>query len=533
MKRNILIGGAWPYANNSLHIGHLAALLPGDVLARYFRGKHDEVIYVSGTDSHGTPITERAKVEKVNPEDIAKKYHEEFTKNFKDLDFSYDLYTATFKSYHKEKVKRYFLKMYENGYIFEKEEDQDYCDTCKTFLSDREIVGICPHCGGEARGDQCENCLTSLEPKDIKDKHCKTCGGKTTLKKNKHLYFKLPEFKDKLTDFVLENGKNWRKNAINESKKYLSQNMPNRAATRQLTWGVEVPIKGYEDKRIYVWIEAVLGYLTACEKVCEERHIDFKEFVKKSDHFKSYYVHGKDNIPFHTIIFPALLMAIDEDMGLPNEIISSEYMNMNDEKMSKSKGNMITIQDLLDEFDKDSIRYYMIANGPEKKDANFNHDDFINIHNKFLVGVLGNFVNRNLSFVYKKLDGVIKKGKIDDDIKAKTISLYQNVSSLIEKGELKLALEKCMEYCILGNKYYDDNTPWIKVKEDINAFNDVTYTCTYMIANIANLFYPFIPSTCLKIKEMLSLNEYQFEEEVIDSDIKINNVDILFQKLEK
>ncbi len=533
MKRNILIGGAWPYANNSLHIGHLAALLPGDVLARYFRGMQDEVIYVSGTDSHGTPITQRAKKEGIDPQEIALKYHKEFTKNFNDLDFSYDLYTATFTDYHKEKVQEYFLKMYENGYIFEQEENQDFCPKCNEFLSDREIVGICPKCGGEAKGDQCEECLTSLEPKDIKDKHCKTCGEKTILKKNKHLYFKLPEFKEQLTKFVETNGQNWRKNAINESKKYLSQDMPNRAATRQLSWGVEVPIEGYEDKRIYVWIEAVLGYMTAAQKVCEERNIDFKEFVKKSDNFKSYYVHGKDNIPFHTIIFPALLMAIDPNIGLPSEIISSEYMNMNDEKMSKSKGNMITIADLLKEFDKDSIRYYMIANGPEKKDTNFSREDFINNHNKFLVGVLGNFVNRNLSFVSKKLDGIIKKGKIDENIQNKTISLYKEVGDLIEKGELKQALEKCMEYVILGNKYYDEQTPWIKVKEDIDAFYDVTYTCVYMMANIANLLYPFIPSTCLKIKEMLSFKDFIWQEETLEDDIVINEVKILFNRLEK
>lgn len=533
MKRNILIGGAWPYANNSLHIGHLAALLPGDVLARYFRGCGDEVIYVSGSDSHGTPITQRAKQEGVNPQDIASKYHEEFSKNFKDLDFSYDLYTATFTSYHKEKVKEYFKKIYDNGYLFEQEEDQDYCLNCQTFLSDREIIGVCPHCGGEAKGDQCEDCLTSLETCEIKDKHCKNCGSETVLRKNKHLYFKLPSFADKLSEFVDTNSSNWRKNAINESKKYLAQGLPDRAATRQLTWGVEVPIEGYEDKRIYVWIEAVLGYLTACQKVCEERNIDFSTFIKKSDHFKSYYVHGKDNIPFHTIIFPALLMAIDPEIGLPDEIISSEYMNMNDEKMSKSKGNMITIQDLLDEFSKDSIRYYMLANGPEKKDANFNKDDFIQTHNKFLVGVLGNFVNRNLSFVCKKLDSIVKEGTIDPEIQKVTKDLYQEMGFLIEKGELKAALEKGMEYVILGNKYYDEQTPWIKVKEDINAFYDVTYTCVYMMANIANLLYPFIPSTCLKIKQMLSLKPYKWEEEILKGNIKIEDLQILFTRLEK
>ncbi len=532
MKRNILIGGAWPYANNSLHIGHLAALLPGDIIARYHRGLGDEVIYVSGTDSHGTPITERAKKEGKNPAEIAEFYHKEFSKNFKDLDFSYDLYTATYTDYHKQKVQEYFKRIMDNGYIFEQEEMQEYCPKCNNYLSDREIIGKCPRCGGVAKGDQCEECLTSLETSEILDKHCKECGSEVILKPNKHLYFKLPEFKEQLKEFIKTNSTNWRKNAINESNKYLNTEMPNRAATRQLTWGIEVPVKGYEDKRIYVWIEAVLGYLTAANKVAEEKGIDFEEFIKKSDKFKSYYVHGKDNIPFHTIIFPSLLLAIDPNIGLPNEIISSEYMNMNDEKMSKSKGNLVTISELVDNFDKDTIRYYMIACGPEKKDVNFSYSDLITTHNKFLVGVLGNFVNRNLSFINKKFDGLIASGNIDKTIKEKTIKLYDEVGSLIEKGEIKAALEKCMDYVISGNKYYDENTPWIKVKENINEFNDITYTCIYMIANIANLFYPFIPTTCEKIKKMLSLKPYKWEEEEITGNIEIKDLQILFERIE-
>ncbi len=532
MKRNILIGGAWPYANNSLHIGHLAALLPADIIARYHRLKGDNVIYVSGTDSHGTPITERAKKERRNPNEIAEFYHNEFTKNFKDLDFSYDLYTATYTDYHKEKVKEYFKQIMNNGYIFEQEEMQDYCEKCDTYLSDRELKGVCPHCGGTVKGDQCDDCLTSLESSEVLEKYCNNCNSKTILKPNKHLYFKLPEFYDKLRNFIDKNSTNWRKNAINESNKYLEMGLPNRAATRQLSWGVEVPKEGYEDKRIYVWIEAVLGYLTAANKVADIQNIDFDSFIRDDEKFKSYYVHGKDNIPFHTIIFPALLQAIDPKICLPNEIISSEYMNMNDEKMSKSKGNLVTINDLVKDFNKDTIRYYMIAFGPEKKDVNFSYSDVIQSHNKFLVGVLGNFVNRNLSFINKKFDGIIKEGTIDKEIRKKTIKLYDEVGELIEKGEIKSALEKCMDYVVSGNKYYDEHEPWIKVKENISEFNNITYTCIYMIANIANLLYPFIPSTCDKIKNMLSLDNYKWSEALIEKDIKINDLQILFDRIE-
>ena len=274
-KRDIFIGGAWPYANYYLHVGHLAALLPGDVLARYFRGKGDNVIYVSGSDCHGTPITQRAKKENVDPKEIAEHYHEEFVKSFDAMGFTYDEYTKTMSDYHKGYVMKQFEKMYDNGYLYEKTESQDFCENCKTFLSDREIVGKCPHCGGESTGDQCDNCGDSLNSSEVLDKHCKNCGNKTTMKENKHLYFKLPEFKEELQKLIDNNKDKWRKNALGEAQKYIDMGLVDRAATRQINWGIDVPVKGYEDKKIYVWIEAVLGYLSAGCKVAEDRGIDF------------------------------------------------------------------------------------------------------------------------------------------------------------------------------------------------------------------------------------------------------------------
>jgi methionyl-tRNA synthetase len=532
MSKDIFIGGAWPYANNSLHVGHLAALLPADVIARYYRGNGDNVIYVSGTDSHGTPITIRAKSENVNPADIASYYHKEFSKNFEDLDFSYDLYTSTTTDDHKKKVQDYFKIILDNGYIYEKEEEQDYCDNCHEFLSDREIVGICPHCGGEAKGDQCDKCLLTLTPKEILDKHCKTCGSTTVLRMNKHLYFKLSAFQQIITDLINKNSNKWRKNAVNESRKYLDMGLIDRAATRQLNWGVDVPVAGYEDKKVYVWIEAVLGYLTAGFKVAESRGIDFDKFIQDREELITYFVHGKDNIPFHTIIFPALLNAINVKNQLPSYIISSEYVNMNNEKMSKSKGNLISANELLSKYNKDTIRYYMISNGPEKKDVNFSEEDLVQTHNKFLVGVLGNFINRNLSFINKKFDGKISIGTIDPDIKKATEEVVVSIGNLIEKGELKAALDSAMNYVVLGNKYYDEQKPWVQVKEDINKFNDITYTCVYMIANISNLLAPFMPNATNKIKEMLKLPDFKWEPMIINNDILINNCDILFDRID-
>lgn len=532
MKRNIFVGGAWPYANNSLHVGHLAALLPGDVIARYYRQNGDNVIYVSGTDSHGTPITVRAKKEGVSPESIAQTYHKEFKKNFEDLDFSYDLYTSTMTKYHEDLVKKYLIQINDNGYIYKKEDLQDYCPECENFLSDREIIGVCPHCGGLAKGDQCDNCLATLNAKEVLDKKCSICHSRTILKPNTHLYFALSKFEDKLKNLIDIRQGQWRANAINETNKFLSMGLIDRAITRQLDWGIDVPFKGFEDKKIYVWIEAVLGYLTAGQKVAEERGIDFKKFMTDSDTL-TYYSHGKDNIPFHTYIFPSLLMAIDEKLKLPDYIISCEYVNMNDEKMSKSKGNLISVNELIKLFPKDSIRYYMIANGPETKDINFSLNDFIQIHNKFMVGVFGNFVNRNLSYLNKKFDGNIPNGVVAPEIQKLTRETYNKVGKLIEQGKLRQAIEMAMSYVSAGNKYYDEQKPWIQVIENIDGFNDTTYTCVYMMANMSNLFAPFMPTTCAKIKQKLALDEtYEWHEIQIGNNLKVENNDLLFERLQ-
>lgn len=533
MKKDIFIGGAWPYANNFLHVGHLASLLPGDVIARYYRLKEDNVIYVSGSDCHGTPITERAKKENTTPSKIANYYHEEFIKTFNNLDFSYDLYSSTTSLEHIKNVQEYFKTLYKNNYIYEKEDKEDFCETCNKFLSDREITGTCPHCDGISTGEQCEECLTNLESDEILNKKCITCNNKTITKNNRHLYFKLTAFEKELQDLINKNKNTWRKNAIGEAQKYLDMGLRDRAATRQIDWGIEVPIKGFEDKKIYVWFEAVLGYLTIGNLVANKKGIDFNTYLNNDNsNLKTYYVHGKDNIPFHTTIYPALILGLKNNYRLPDYIVSGAYVNLNNEKMSKSTGNLITVNDLLKEFDKDTIRFYFTFNAPETKDTNCSLDEIIVNHNKYLVGTLGNFINRNLAFINKKNNALIKEANIDQQIKELTIKTYNEVSNLIERGELKAAINKVFEYISLGNKYYDENTPWIKIKEDIESFNDITYTCTYMIANISNLINPFMPSSSIKIKEILNIKENTFNEIIIKGDIKLNDVSLLFNKIE-
>ncbi len=534
MKKDIFIGGAWPYANYYLHIGHLAALLPGEVIARYYRQNGDNVIYVSGSDCHGTPITQRAKKENKKPETIANYYHREFVKTFNKLDFQYDKYSSTNSIQHKNLVKEFFLKLYENGFIYEKNDAQDYCPSCKAFLSDREIVGFCPHCSGQSTGDQCEECSASLNSSEVINKHCKECGSKTSTKSNKHLYFRLTSFEKNLQNLINSRSKKWRKNALGETQKYLDMGLIDRAATRQLDWGVDVPLKGYDDKKIYVWIEAVLGYLTSSYDVAKKKGINFNRFFdNNNENLITYYVHGKDNIPFHTIIFPAILYGLSQNYSyrLPDYILSSAYVNLNSNKMSKSKGNLITVNELLETFDKDTIRFYFILKNPEHKDISCSISEIVQCHNKFLVGSLGNFINRNLSFVLKKFSGRITKGSIDDKIKKITINKFDAISDLIINGELKAALYEVLDYISLGNKYYDEQKPWIQVNNNINDFNNTTYTCIYIINNISNLIYPFIPSTAIKIKNILNLPAAVWKETTIDGDFIINEAPLLFERI--
>jgi len=372
------------------------------------------------------------------------------------------------------------------------------------------------------------------------------------MKNNKHLYFKLSAFQENLQKLINNRQNTWRRNALGESQKFIDMGLIDRAATRQINWGVEVPVENYEDKRIYVWIEAVLGYLSAGEEVAEKEKLDFDNFLSDDNKkLTNYYVHGKDNIPFHTIIFPALLMGLDKNYRMPDYIISSAYVNLNNEKMSKRTGNLITANELLEIFKKDTLRYYFMFYGPETRDTNCSVDEIKKIHNKFLVGALGNFVNRNFSYIVKNFDGKITEADIDKKIIEQTKQVYKNMGSSIEKGEFKSAVIHLNDYINLGNRYYDERKPWNQVKENIKEFNNTNYTCLYIISNLSNLIYPFMPDTAQKIKNMLSVpeyewepkknisgaagedrfSEYKWEPSEIKGDFKVKNLELLFERL--
>lgn len=527
-KRTILIGGAWPYANSSLHLGHLAALISGDFLKRYHRLLGDEVVYVSGTDCHGTPITERAKREGVEPREIAEKYHKEFKKVFDKMNFSYSLYTKTCDEYHKKQVEEMLLKIYKNGYIYSQTAKQPYCECCKIFKADRELELICPKCRSITKGDQCDCGYIPTEENLIGAK-CRKCGNKTTQKEDTNLYFSLSKFQKQLEKYTEDNKKNWRISSQNETEKYLKQGLKDRAITRNLVWGVDTPIKGFEDKKIYVWVEAVLGYITATKKYCKEKGLNWKDFWVNNKNLRTYMCHGKDNIVFHTIIFPALLLSARENYHLPDVMVATQFVNINSEKISKSKGNGITVLQMIDNYNIDSIRYYMISYGPENKDIDFTIDNYINVHNSDIVNKFGNFVNRTLQF--KGLTE-IPLGIIDKTIENKIAETYSITSQYIENLEFKKACSKIVELIEIGNQYYDERKPWIQKKENIEDFNNTIYTCAVIIANLSILFEPVMPETSHRLREYLKIENPSWNPIKIEKNIPLGNIQVLFKRID-
>lgn len=527
--KKVFIGGAWPYANGSLHLGHAAALLPGDILARFFRLKGNEVLYVSGSDCHGTPISIRANQEGVSPKDITDKYHKEFSDCFSKLGFSYDCYTRTDQELHHKCVQEIFLELYSKGIIYAKSVEQTYCENCKQFLPDRYVEGICPHCGNIARGDQCDFCSSILDPSDLKDIRCKLCGEEPTFKNTEHLFIDLPRFQKNLEAYV-ENSEGWRENAVSLTKRYLNEGLKERAVTRDLNWGISVPVKGFESKKVYVWIEAVSGYLSASKQWSEEGKGNWKDFWGKD--VEAYYIHGKDNIPFHTLILPALLLGL-EDLHLPDKIISSEYLTIEGKKISTSRNWAIWLPYILEKYDADSIRYFLTVNGPEKRDADFSWREFIFKHNSELLGVFGNLVNRSLVFINKSFDGKIPKGTIEESIKNSIISTYETAEKKLEKGNFKEAVEDIMLLARFANKYFDEKQPWITIKENKEICAGTLYNCVQIIANLSNLLTPFIPFSCEKLRSFLGIDKPQWGYIEIIEGTAIKEPELLFQRIDK
>jgi len=526
---NIFIGGAWPYANGSLHIGHIGGLLPGDVLARYFRLKGCNVCYVSGSDCHGTPIQIRASKEGVSPEQIANHYHKEFIDCFDKLGFSYDLYTQTNDPYHCNFVQEFFTNILESGYIYTKTIEQAFCDKCNQFLPDRFVVGKCPNCGSSAKGDQCDTCGSLLEPSNLNDRRCSLCGEVPTFKPSEHFFLALSKLEQFIKEYITHS-KGWRSNAINLSQRYVDEGLRDRAITRDLEWGISVPLEGFENKKIYVWVDAVLGYLSASKQWAQANHVNWESIW--SENSLHYYVHGKDNIPFHTIILPSLLKA-HRNLHLPDRIISSEYVTLEGRKISTSQNWAVWIPYLLEHYDPDTIRYFFIANGPEKRDTDFSWREFINSHNGELLGAYGNFVNRSLVFIQKYFDSSVPEGQCNSNIRNSLTELYLIVGTLIEQGSFKDAIEAIFLFIRSANKYFDEEQPWLKLKDNIIQCKITLHTCVQIITNLSVLLEPFLPASSNKVQKMLKIENRDWNYTEVLSGSKIGIVSILFERIDK
>lgn len=529
MNKNILIGNAWVYANGSLHIGHVASLLPGDVLARYHRAAGDHVCFVSGSDCHGTPVALRAKKEGRTPREISDFYHEEFKECFRKLGFSYDVYTKTSANEHIDFVTRFHKKLYESPYVYEKEVPQAYCVQCGSFLADRFVTGKCPECGENARGDQCDACGAVLEPEALKSPVCAICGRPVSFRTSRHLYLAVSALEKQLKE-LLDSHPDWRKNAIAFTHRYISEGLKDRALTRDLGWGVPVPKAGYESKSIYIWAENVLGYLSASKTAAQNTPGDFETFWGKDS--KHYYVHGKDNIPFHTIILPALLLANDSNWHLPDQIVSCEYLTLEGKKISTSQNYAIWVKDLLQNYEPDSIRYYFLANGPEKKDADFTWQDYVHSHNGELLGAYGNFINRSLSFIIKYWDGFLPEGFPDTALEIRIKELYETTGRLIEKGAFKDALKELFDFVRSSNKFFDTGQPWLTRTTDEAACKNTLYQCVQIIANLAVLLSPFLPFSSEKIRRWLQISE-KWEYHTVSAGFRLPEIEILFRRIDK
>lgn len=526
---NIIIGNAWPYANGPLHLGRIAVLLPGDIIARYHRLMGDEVVFLSGTDCHGTPVTMKAKEEGITPLEATIKYHDEFKRCFDSLGFSFDIFEKTHSEYHEERVKKFILDLYDKGYIYENESEQVYCENCNEFLSDRYIEGKCPNCGETASGDQCGSCSEIIEQEDLLEKRCKLCGNETIFKETKHLFFSLSSFEKDVRRLLIRQ-KGWRENAQKIVKRYLDEGLRDRAVTRDFNWGVDVPLDGYGEKKIFVWIEAVMGYLTASMKCLEERGEDWMEYWQGEDS-RVYFVHGKDNIPFHTVIFPAILAGI----GIKNpnlRVISSEYMKLEGKNFSSVKNWALWTDYIVENYNVDEFRYYLALNSPENKDTEFTWRDFVNVINRDLVSLLGDFINKALGFVVENYGGEVPNGTTSKEFKNEVLNLYFDIGDNIEEGKFKDSLIKISNFTKKVNRSFDNEIKLIVNNKNKLENKNKTYEFIQAVVNISNLLEPFMPYTCNRIRKALGLSEamWSYYEK---KQGKVENMDMLFNKLDK
>ena len=516
MSERILVAVGWPYANGSIHVGQMAgAYLPADVFARYHRMKGNEVLMVSGSDAHGTPVTLTAEQQGISPEQVYERYQAEFLETWDRFGITYDLFTTTHTQNHVEVAQDMFLTLYKNGFIYKDKMMQPFCETDRRFLADRYVEGRCPHCGYEsARGDQCESCGKTLDPEELVDMVCKLCGNAPVIKETEHFFLKLSAFEERLLDWIRPQ-EDWRPNVRNFSISYLEGGLHDRAITRDIEWGVPVPLDGYEDKRIYVWFEAVIGYLSATKEWANTNGQPdrWKDFWR--DDCRAYYFIGKDNIPFHTVIWPAMLLGYGE-LNLPHDVPANEFGTLMGQKISTSRNWAVWLPDYLDRYDPDPLRYMLVADMPETSDSDFSWREYVRRNNDELVATYGNLVHRVLTMVARNFEGRVPEPGDTDDAGGRLLERAKQ--SLEETGanigacRFRAALRAAMGLAQAANRYLDQQAPWKVVSSDRQSAARTLWVSLSVANCLKTSMYPFLPFSSEKLHRMLG-----FEGSVQDS----------------
>ena len=510
MPERILAAVAWPYANGSIHIGHVAGTyLPADIFSRYHRLKGNDLLMVSGSDAHGTPVTLTAEERGITPEEVFSKYQAEFLDSWERLGINFDLFTTTHTDNHAAVSQDIFSRLLERGYIYKDTMVQPFCGNESRFLADRYVEGTCPHCSFDgARGDQCDSCGRTLDPKDLLDMSCSICDSEPEFRETEHFFLKLSAFEDQLLEWVREQ-EHWRPNVRNFTIGYLEGGLHDRAITRDIEWGVPLPLEGYEDKRIYVWFEAVIGYLSAS---IEWAHNSGNPEAWKpywEDGSRAYYFMGKDNIPFHTVIWPAMLLGYG-GLKLPYDVPANEYLNLEGFKLSTSRNWAVWLPDYLDRYEPDPLRYVIAANLPETSDSDFSWREYVRRNNDELVATYGNLVHRVLSMLNRYFEGVLPEpGELDDvsrDLLDEAQRRFDEAGAYLESVRLRQALQSSMALAQAANRYLDQKEPWRAVRQDRADAAQTLWTTVSIINCLKTTLCPFLPFSSQKLHAMLGFD---------------------------
>ena len=536
--KRTLVTTALPYANGPIHIGHLAGVyVPADIYVRYLRLKGEDVLLIGGSDEHGVPITLKARNEGVTPQDVVDKFHGIIKKSFKDFGISFDIYSRTSNEIHHKTASDFFKKLYDDGQFLEKETDQYYDEEAKQFLADRYITGTCPSCNNDgAYGDQCESCGTSLNANDLINPKSTISGSVPVLKKTKHWYLPLDKHEPFLKQWILEDHKEWKPNVYGQCKSWIDMGLQPRAVSRDLDWGVPVPIEGEEGKVLYVWFDAPIGYISATRELTPEWEKYWKDPETRLLHFI-----GKDNIVFHCIVFPSMLKA-EGSFILPDNVPANEFLNLEGDKISTSRNWAVWLHEYLEDFkdQQDALRYVLTANAPETKDNDFTWKDFQAHNNNELVAIYGNFVNRATVLTHKYYNGLVPQPSSfteeDNEVLQQIKVIVDKTQSLLDNFKFRDSLREAMNLARLGNKYLADSEPWKLIKTDEERVKTIMYVAIQITANLSILFEPFLPFSSQKLRDMLNISTLNWslvgEKEILEVGHEINKSELLFQKIE-